>query len=39
MESYEPKLLVILEAAEMRLGHTAAAETIEKRLKDMSKPI
>jgi tetratricopeptide (TPR) repeat protein len=39
VESYEPKLLVILQAAQNRLGHAAAAEIIAKRLKDMSKPI
>jgi tetratricopeptide (TPR) repeat protein len=32
-ESYEPKLLVILEAAQRRLGNTAAAEAIAKHLK------
>jgi tetratricopeptide (TPR) repeat protein len=37
-QSYEPKLLVILEAAHMRLGHTTAAEVIAERLRDMFEP-
>jgi tetratricopeptide (TPR) repeat protein len=32
VETYEPKLLVILEAAEMRLGRSTAAQAIAKRL-------
>jgi hypothetical protein len=38
VDSYEPKLLVILEATQRRLGNTAAADAITRRLKDMSKP-
>lgn len=38
-ESHEPKLLVILEAAQMRLGQPAAAEGIAKRLSDMFRPM
>jgi hypothetical protein len=38
IDSYEPKLLVILEAADMRLGQPAAAEVIAQRLKSMFKP-
>jgi tetratricopeptide (TPR) repeat protein len=38
LEKYEPKLLVFLEAAQMRLGQRAAAEVVAKRLRDMSKP-
>jgi hypothetical protein len=38
VDSYEPKLLVILEAADMRLGQPAAAEVIAQRLKNMFKP-
>jgi tetratricopeptide (TPR) repeat protein len=38
VESYEPKLLVILEAAQRRLGNTSAADAIARRLNDMSKP-
>jgi tetratricopeptide (TPR) repeat protein len=39
VDSYEPKLLVVLEATQRRLGNTKAAEAIAQRLKDMSRPI
>jgi tetratricopeptide (TPR) repeat protein len=38
LDKYEPKLLVILEAADVRLGHQAAADVIAQRLRDMSGP-
>jgi hypothetical protein len=37
VEIYEPKLLLILEAADVRLGRTASAAVIAKRLRDMSR--
>jgi tetratricopeptide (TPR) repeat protein len=39
VDSYEPKLLVILEAADARMGRTAAAEVIAKRLREMSSAL
>jgi eukaryotic-like serine/threonine-protein kinase len=36
VETYEPKLLVILESAETRLGRSAAGEIVTKRLRDIS---
>jgi tetratricopeptide (TPR) repeat protein len=38
VDSYEPKLLVLLEATQRRLGNTKAAEAITRRLKDMTTP-
>ena len=37
MENYEPKLLVVLEAADVRLTRPAAAEMITRRLREMSR--
>jgi hypothetical protein len=37
MESYEPKLLVVLEAADRRLGRLADAEAIAQRLANLSR--
>ena len=38
VENYEPKLLVILAAAQLRLGRSSAAQAIAKRLHDLAAP-
>ena len=38
IDAYEPRLLIVLEAADQRLGRSAAAHDIAKRLASLSRP-